>query len=69
MGYEFSCHGCQKRYQGCHGSCEAYRQEKAYYDERKAQADKEKEIKRGIFSQRDNSVARARKRRRGQHGI
>jgi hypothetical protein len=32
MGYEFSCHGCQKRYPGCHGSCEAYKQEKAHYD-------------------------------------
>ena len=69
MGYEFSCHGCQKRCPGCHCSCETYKQEKALYEEQKAQADKQKAIKSGIFRQRDYSVARARRRKRGQHGI
>ena len=67
MGYEFTCHGCQMRYPGCHGSCEIYKQEKALYEEQKAQADKQKAIKSGIFRQRDYSVARARRRKRGQH--
>ena len=68
MGYEFSCHGCQKRYPGCHSSCEAYKQEKARYDEKKAEADKLKAIKGELFCQRNDAVIRARRKRRGQHG-
>ena len=68
MGYEFSCHGCQKCYPGCHGSCEDYKQDKARYDAQKAQSDKERAVKAGLLSQRDDAVAMARKKRRGQHG-
>ena len=68
MGYEFSCHGCQKRYPGCHGSSEAYKQEKARYDEQKAIVDKQRATKSGLLAQRGDGVAIANKKRRGQHG-
>ena len=68
MLFELTCHGCQKRYPGCHSACEAYKQEKARYDEKKAEIDKQRATNGGLAKQREIAVAVARKKRRGQHG-
>lgn len=47
-----------KRYPGCHGSCQEYLKEKAEYDERKAQADKQRKVKGDIYSQRSERVTK-----------
>lgn len=63
MRYEFSCHGCDKRTPGCHGSCETYKQERAEYDAKKAEIDNKKAIRDGTYKQREVAVARAIRRK------
>ena len=63
MLFEFSCHRCQNRSPGCHGSCETYKKEKAAYDEQKAKFDKQKAINDGVYGQRAKSVEKATKGR------
>lgn len=63
----FSCRYCTapKRQPGCHGTCPEYLKEKAEYNERKEQFDKERAVKNGLFSQRDDAVRKAQKSKRG----
>lgn len=32
---EFTCNGCERRFPGCHGSCDKYKVEKAEHEARK----------------------------------
>lgn len=68
MYFEFSCHGCEKRTAGCHAACETYKEEKARYDAQKAEIDKQKAIKDGVYRQRVRAVAKATKRKVLGHG-
>lgn len=38
MGFKGNCKGCDKRYLGCHDSCESYLNAKAEYEKEKALA-------------------------------
>ena len=60
----YSCKGCEKRYPGCHGRCEAYLSEKAKHDALKAENDRKKAIVGGVLSQRSEGVYKATKHRR-----
>ena len=37
-----NCHGCTKRYPGCHSKCELYKADKAEYERKKALEDNDK---------------------------
>jgi hypothetical protein len=59
----YSCKGCvaPKRYPGCHAVCQEYLEQKAAYDERKAELDKEQQIKQAILGDRGVKVYNAMK--------
>ena len=59
---EFSCKGCQERQPSCHSICEKYMAEKKAYDERKAMERLEIDLKNGLYSQKDDSITKARRR-------
>lgn len=64
MKTQFSIQCCQdcvppKRHPACWGHCPDYKKERAEYDERKAEADKAKKVKNGIYCQRADSVTKA----------
>lgn len=63
----YSCKGCvaPKRHPGCHDTCPEYQEEKAAYDKRKEQHDKEKTVSQGIYEQVTRGVRKAGKRKRG----
>ena len=58
------CRGCvpPKRNPYCHGNCPEYVKEKAAYEARKAEVDKENFVRCGVLSQRLESSYRAMKR-------
>ena len=62
------CKGCltPKRHPGCHAHCEEYLAEKAEYEARKIEVDKQKAIRDGMDAQAIASVYRARKIREGR---
>lgn len=43
------CRGCEKRYPGCHGKCEDYKQARAVYDRQKAKERRDKELEADQF--------------------
>lgn len=59
MKTEFSCHGCQKRFPGCHSTCPEYTQEKAEHEKRRTQEAKERAVQLGLAAQRSMAVHRA----------
>lgn len=63
----FSCRYCTapKRHPGCHSACPEYLKEKAEYDERKEQFDKEKAVAHAIYHQRSLAVNKALKHKKG----
>ena len=60
----YSCKGCEKRYPGCHGKCEAYLADKAKHDALKAEYDRKKAIENIIVGQVIECTRRSMKRRR-----
>lgn len=62
------CKGCvaPKRYPGCHASCEEYRADKAEHDRIKAQNDRVRDIRIGIYLDRSQKVYNAMKDRRNK---
>lgn len=58
------CKDCvaPKRHDRCHGHCQDYLAERAEYDRLKAEADRKKAVKDGIYHQKACGVARAIKR-------
>lgn len=40
------CKGCMKRYPGCHGECESYREFRAWIEQRNAEMRKDAESRR-----------------------
>lgn len=66
----YSCKGCvpPKRHTGCHGDCPEYLAQKAEHDRQHAEEYKQKEVKGGIYYQRDINVRKAiRKRKKGKN--
>lgn len=61
----YSCKGCEKRYPGCHGKCEAYIAEKEKHDALKAAYNKKMAVENGITGQLIKSTCKSIKRRRG----
>ena len=59
----YCCKGCEapKRYPGCHAVCQEYLEQKAAYDKRKAEVDKERQIKQAILGDRGMKVYNAMK--------
>ena len=41
---EFSCYGCEKRFPGCHGSCDKYKAEKAAHEARKEKEQQKRKV-------------------------
>ena len=68
MGKINCCNGCTppKRNPWCHieGNCPEYTAEKAAYNAKKAEADRERDIKSGLTSQTLKGVNRANKARK-----
>jgi hypothetical protein len=60
----FSCKGCPDRHPGCHSTCQKYLEEKAQYEELRAENAKKRAIEYEIYSQRSERVYKATKRRR-----
>lgn len=60
----YSCKGCEKRYPGCHGKCEAYLADKAKHDALKAEYDRKMAIENRIVSQIIDCTHRSMKKRR-----
>lgn len=58
------CKDCvaPKRHDRCHGHCQDYLAERAEYDRLKAEADRKKAVKDGIYHQKACGVVRAIKR-------
>lgn len=57
----YCCKGCEapKRYPGCHGECQEYLDQKAWYDKRKAELDKERQVDQAIIGERGKKVYQA----------
>lgn len=41
---EFTCKGCERRFPGCHGSCDKYQAEKAAHEARKKEEQNQKRL-------------------------
>lgn len=57
----FNCHGCTKRYAGCHAACELYKADKAEYERVKALENRNKEHYKyiaGVFKNGRDSAAK-----------
>lgn len=59
---KFTCKGCEKREPGCHDHCEKYQKEKADYEARKEQINKDASIKQGVYDQHFHAMAKAQRR-------
>ncbi len=59
------CNGCvaPKRHTACWGHCPEYAAEKAEHERRKAEDDKRRMVKNGIYSQRSQNVTKALKKK------
>lgn len=55
----YCCKGCEKRFPGCHATCEGYLAQKAEHDKRKAEVDKERRINQAICGDRAKKVHNA----------
>ncbi len=66
MNFFESCHKCvpPKRQPGCQSHCPEYAADRAVYDGCKAEDDKKRNVKNGIYNQRAKKVTRAIKRHR-----
>ena len=58
-GYKTPCKGCEKRYVGCHASCEGYLKARAEGDALKEQMLKEKHKANDIYNFRRDGVRKA----------
>lgn len=68
--YITCCRGCiaPKRHPGCHGSCPEYIKERATYDAKKAEADRQRDIEHGLTAQAMRRSERAQKARNHMKG-
>ena len=68
MGRINCCHFCvaPKRYPGCHDHCPEYAEEKAEDEKLKAVEAERRRISNGLYTQKAESVAKARSRQRGK---
>lgn len=55
-----------KRYPGCHGACEEYKEFRAEYDKLKAEHDRARDISVGIYDSRSKKVYNAMRYRRNK---
>lgn len=64
----WSCKGCvaPKRHPGCHGTCQEYLADKVEYDRIKAEHDRTRDIKDGIYGDRSKKVYYAMRYRRNK---
>lgn len=62
------CNGCvpPKRNPYCHGTCPEYLKEKAEYDQKKAEQDRERDARCGLLRQKYEKVFNAYKKRRNK---
>ncbi len=55
----FTCKGCPNRAPGCHDHCEKYQDEKAEYEARKDQLNKDKAVRQSVNAQRYAAIGKA----------
>lgn len=61
---EFTCHGCGRRFPGCHAECKTYQREKAEHDARRAHEAHRRGIVGGLQAQRAAAVYKATRHKR-----
>ena len=55
----FTCQGCPERTPGCHDHCEKYKAEKAEYEARKEEINKEKKVRYSVNAQKYDAIGKA----------